>query len=114
MEKLTSDWKSTSITTTFRVKLVDDQAAVCAARAGDRVYTEVCGLGWRFGMVYSSYSQTIMLEFDPYHAHAGLAGLKVTALLRSEKMKDEEAPWREMRPADITRRAFFKFFYRLL
>lgn len=102
MEKLKSDWKSTSISTTFRVKLVNGQPAVCASPRSERFYTEPCGLGWRFAMMYSSYSQSIMLEFDPYHAHAELGVLRVTAMLLSEDMKEV---MKEMRPADTTKRA---------
>ena len=104
MEKLKSDWQSTLITTTFRVKLINDQPAVCASPRGERYYTEICGLGWRFAMVYSSYSQSITLEYDPHFAHPGLGVQRVTATLRSEEMKDGQHLLREMRPADTSKR----------
>jgi hypothetical protein len=107
MEKLKSHWASTTITSTFRVILAGELPTVCASARGERLYTDVCGLGWRFAMLYSSYSQSIMLEFDPHFAHRGLGVLQVTAVLKSEDMQDGQFFLREMRPADTEKRVPF-------
>jgi hypothetical protein len=105
MEKLDTFWSSLSISTTFRVRVANDTPLVCASARGERFYTEPCGLGWRFAMLYSSYSQSIMLEYDSHYAHRGLGVMQVTVTLKSEDMPDGECFLREMRPAEPEKRA---------
>jgi hypothetical protein len=95
MEKLNTEWRPLSIVTTFRVKTVNDLPLVCASQRGERFYTDTCGLGWRFAMLYSSYSQSIMIEYDAHYAHRGLGHLQVTVILKSEDMKETECFMRE-------------------
>jgi hypothetical protein len=104
MEKLGTTWSSLSISTTFRVKVVNDAPLVCASTRGERHYSETCGFGWRFAMLYSSYSQSIMFEYDAHYAHRGLGTMQVAVTLKAEEMSDGEYYLREMRPADPDKR----------
>jgi hypothetical protein len=105
MEKISTDWAALTITSSFKVKMLDGLPVVCSGVRGERFYTEVCGMGWRFAMLYSSYSQSIMVEFDSHFAHRGLGVLQVTVMLKSETMKDDECYKRETRPAEPEKRA---------
>jgi hypothetical protein len=106
MDKLGTEWRPLSISTTFRVKFAHEQPLVSTSGRGERFYTEPCGLGWRFAMLYSSFSQSIMLEYDAHYAHKGLGHMQVTVTLRSEEMQEGECFMREMRPADPEKREF--------
>jgi hypothetical protein len=108
MEKVSTDWSSLTITSTFKVKMLNEQPLVCASQRGERHYSDVCGMGWRFAMLYSSYSQSIMLEFDSHFAHRGLGNLQVTVILKSESMRNDEFSMREMRPAEPDKRMYLK------
>lgn len=112
MDKLSTEWRPLSITTTFRIRTQNDQPVICASPRSERSYTEPCGLGWRFAIFYSHYSQSIMFEYDSHWAHRGLGTLQVTLTLSGEDTSDGEYVMREMRPAEPEKRRYSVFIIR--
>jgi hypothetical protein len=94
MDKLGTTWAPPhSISTTFRVKVTTDGSLVAASKRGERIYTETCGLGWRFSIFCSSstmHGQMIILEYHAHFAHRGLGTVQVFAGHKAEGAGENE------------------------
>jgi hypothetical protein len=110
MDKLGTIWAPPhSISTTFRVKVTTDGSLVAPAARGERIYTETCGLGWRFSIYYGSStgnSQLIALEYDAHFAHRGLGTVQVFAGLKAEGAGENEYYASETQSAEPGKRAY--------
>jgi hypothetical protein len=80
MEKLGDEWTSNSVTSTFRVKHKYGRPIGCVY-ASDRVYTQNCGLGWRFAVAHDDEPPEFDIYFDPYVSNVALKELTVSVKL---------------------------------
>jgi hypothetical protein len=110
MDKLGTTWAPPhSISTTFRVKVNTDGSLVAASARGERIYTETCGLGWRFSMhcgSSTSFGYFITLEYDAHFAHRGLGTVQVFAGLKAEGAGENEYAQSHTRPVEPSKRAY--------
>jgi hypothetical protein len=103
MDKLGTIWTPPhSISTTFRVKANTDGSLVAASARGERIYTETCGLGWRFSMLCVGGAT---FEYDAHFAHRGLGTVQVFAGLKAEGAGESEYVISQTRPAEPGKRA---------
>ncbi|KAH7905856.1 hypothetical protein BJ138DRAFT_1130270 [Hygrophoropsis aurantiaca] len=62
MERIKEYWDRNSVTTVFRISHKDGRPVGCEVNKA-RVFTNACGLGWKFGIAYDSNSPEIDIFF---------------------------------------------------
>lgn len=91
MEKLDGTvaltWASRQIST-YKIKHEGGRPHGCHTET-DRVYTQICGPGWRFGIGYDDLNGFVNIYFDPFAVADKVKNLDVTVMLKESPSKEQ-------------------------
>jgi hypothetical protein len=89
MLKRRERWSNNSVTSTFKVLHKNGRPLGCEKNR-THVFTNSCGLGWRFAIWHDKKEPEIDIFFDAHLASSALGALTVVVMLQSDGSNDEE------------------------